>query len=340
MSPASVEYKNGDVLLFHGTSFVSWAIRVIDGTEVNHVAIVMPDGTLAEAGGMGLQSRPIPTPGSGEYFLVHRLNAAADLDPVTAKAKEFLDNGHFYAYQQIVLLAVLGLTRKLKLPWVARRLVRSALDHAAGALMDLLPAGSQWMICSEYVYRAYDEAVDGPPDPYEIQIAGLSFAAAGGDTLLDWAIANAHDVPVAAPVAFGPPTGPTEQRQKILAIEADLAPLIDDYARALLEAGEIDEADLPPVLDPSFGPAADLGQEPTDEEMLASATTFASALLRARSQPDPAASVSFGAAGATIGAAAAKGALEGLRDIAVNPDFVTPGDLLASPSFSHVGRVG
>jgi hypothetical protein len=59
MTLATANIKPGDLLLFHGKGFVSWAIRKIDGSEVNHVAIAFGDG-LAEAGG-ALQTRPIPT---------------------------------------------------------------------------------------------------------------------------------------------------------------------------------------------------------------------------------------------------------------------------------------
>jgi hypothetical protein len=334
--------RAGDVLLFHGKGFLSWAIRVGDGTEVNHAAIALGDGVLAEAGGFGLQSRPVPIPGDGEFFRVHRLDTTEDFAPVTTVAQDYLDNRNFYAYQQIVLLAALTLLRRLPMPRVARRLVRAALDHAAGALMDLLPVGKEWMICSEYVYRAYVEAVSDPVGLYDLSIAGISFATAAeaGETLLDWAIANAHDVELKPPVTFGGAIAPTDPLQRVAAIEADLAPLIADYAQALYEAGELpDEADLPPVLDPSFGPPPDLGPEPTDDELIASAGNFAAHLLAARGELLPA-GITFGGVGATVGATAIRGALEGMRTLAVRADFITPGDLLKSPSLRFVGRLG
>ena len=65
LKPADV--SPGDVLLFHGQGFVSWAIRAVDGTEVNHAAVALPGGMLGEAGGKGLQKRAIPRPGGGEF---------------------------------------------------------------------------------------------------------------------------------------------------------------------------------------------------------------------------------------------------------------------------------
>lgn len=339
--------RPGDVLLFHGKGFVSWAIRKFDGTEVNHAAVSLPGGMLGEAGGKGLQSRPVPQPGGGEFIRVHRLRATTELDPVVAKANAFLADGHAYAYQQIVLLAVLTLTRRIPLPRLARRLVRAALDHASTAVMDLLPAGAQWMICSEYVYRSFDGAVDGGDDPYGLAIAGASFGPGPGEAtgamdgiLLDWALANVRDVSVLAPVTFGATGPPTDHMQRIASIEADLAPLIVDYAEQLFAAGELTDDDLPPLLDASFGPPAPLPPEPTDDELLASIAGFGAVLGVARGQAPVAADPTFGGVGATIGAAALKGALDGVKTLLVDPNFVTPGDLLRSPSLESIGRLG
>jgi cell wall-associated NlpC family hydrolase len=83
MTIATADIEPGDLLLFHGDSFVSWAIRKIDGSEVNHVAIALPDGQVAEAGGLGLQTRPLPTAFSDREYMLVRSHLAADpRDPV------------------------------------------------------------------------------------------------------------------------------------------------------------------------------------------------------------------------------------------------------------------
>lgn len=342
MSFEPADVSPGDVLLFHGTSFVSWAIRIVDGAEVNHAAVALPGGMLAEAGGQGLQTRAIPRPGRGEFIRVHRLEASQDLEPVVGRANELLKEKHLYAYQQIVLLAVLCLTRRIPLPRLARRMVRSALDHAARAVMDLLPVGATWMICSEYVYRIFDEARDEEPDPYRLSIARVSFGAPTDGvepTLLDWSMEHAADVEIRPPVAFGGEEGPSDPKMRVAAIEADLAPLVLDYASSLYAEGLVDEEDLPPLLDASFGPPAPLPPEPTDEEMLASVASFSIAYGAVQEQfapPNPA----FGAVGSAIAAAALKGALQGVKKIEVEGNFVTPGDLLRTPSLELVGRLG
>jgi hypothetical protein len=52
----------------------------------------------------------------------------------------------------------------------------------------------------------------------------------------------------------------------------------------------------------------------------------------------PGIGVQFGVVPAAVAAAAAKGALEGLRDISVEPNFVTPRDLLRTPAFGDPER--
>lgn len=340
MAFSAAEISAGDVLLFHGQGFVSWAIRKIDGSDVNHAAIVLPGGVLAEAGGFGLQQRAVPqTMGQGESMRVSRLDAAVDLAPVLAKASTYLAAGHLYAYQQIVMLALLCVTRSIPLPRLARRMVRSVLEHAATAVLDLLPVGAKWMICSEYVYRCFDEAVDGDHDPYRLLISGVSFGP-GEATLVDWALDNVRDVPVTPAVAFG--SMPAEPVQRAATIEASLAPAIADYAAELHAAGLTADDDLPPMLDVSFGPPAALPPEPTDDELLASLATFGEAWGRATGAgPSGPVTPAFGPGTvATISAAALKGALEGLKHISVDPNFVTPRDLLQTPSLRPIGRIG
>lgn len=352
MSFTVSDVRPADVLLFRGNSWLSWAIRTFDGSDVSHAAIALGDGMLAEAAGDGLRTRDIPVPERGEYILVHRLTGEqTELGPVLEKARAYVDNGNEYAYQQLVLLAFLALTRRVPLRGLARRLMRTALDHAATAVMTLLPTGATWMICSEFVYRCYDEAAPAPPDPYALAIVGASFGPPSGDSgepsLLDWAQANTRDLTMPAPtgpgITFGPGSG--DAPGPLLGmLEADLAPLISEYASQLVSEGIADPADLPPLLDPSFGPGP-ATPEPDDDEMLASVARFATAVGAGSPGPGDGAPVTFSATvlaavGATIGKAALEGALEGLRTMTVDPNFVTPRDLLMTPSLHEVGRIG
>jgi hypothetical protein len=257
-----MDIRPGDVLLFHGTGFVAWAIRAFDGSEVNHAAVAVDADTMAEATGGGLRLAPIADAVRYNRLTVVRdLATAPDMAPVVARARSYVDSGAAYAYQQIAFLAVLSVTRRAPLSPVARRLVRSLLDRGAAALNQMAEQDRRLMICSELVYRCYDEAVAGVPDPYRLEI-GVNGArpAAPAPTLLDRAVArlDASD-------------------------ELVLAPLIAAYAA---EMGR--EADLP------TGSVAQLVAAPpavgtVDDELLGSMVAFGAALRGEAGSPPRAA---------------------------------------------------
>ena len=326
------EIRAGDVLLFHGNGFISWGIRKFDGTDVNHAAIAMDSTTLGEAGGRGLQRTLTETAvKSNQYMRVRRHNDP-DLAPVLTVASSYLDQGRPYAYQQIVLLALLASTRKLRLTGVTRRMLRSILDHAAAALNAFVDRdGSRSMICSEFVYRAYAEAVADPVDRYRvlIQVGDVAFDQEA-TSLAEWGLVQPDDLmeaAVDAPVSFAAPTSVQPSMADDQA-EADLAPVMAAWAA---ESGTADD-DMPPVPMPSFSP--EVVGEPSDEELLGSLVGFATAMAVATSEEPP----SFGA-GATFGTAAARGLLTGLLKPAIEANFVTPGDLLLSPTLTDVGTI-
>lgn len=325
-----LEIAPGDVLLFHGRGFVSWAIRKFDGTEVNHAAIALGDGKLAEAAGHGLQRASLDDALQNNDFTIVRRLKDKTLDDVVAVANRYVTESRPYAYQQIVLLALLATTRKIPLPPIGRRLVRSALDHAAAALNAFLDRqGTRSMICSEFVYRCYDEAPGGPPPPYHLGIllGGVAFGGPNG-SLVDWALSKPdEELPETPAASFGAKTAIDPSAYDEVA-EANLAPLIDAYAR---ETGLADD-DMPSATAaPSFG--VDSIEDVSDDELLSSLAGFGSALAE-----DQAAPAAFGV-GTVLGTAAVRGAIEGIRRVSVDANFVTPGDLLRSPSLTEIGRV-
>ena len=87
----------------------------------------------------------------------------------------YLDQGNRYAYGQILLLAMVCSTRKLDLSNpLLRRIVYSAINNAAAFVRRMQSGGKQPMICSEFVYRAYDEAIlPDKDDIYTIEIEPL-----------------------------------------------------------------------------------------------------------------------------------------------------------------------
>jgi hypothetical protein len=218
-------------------------------------------------------------------------------------------------------------------------MLRSTLDHAARALMDLLPVGKSWMICSEYVYRCFDESATPPPHPFTIGIQGVTYEGPtfGAESWLDWAEANRApvDLTLGAPSFAGAPGQDADD-----AAEEELGPLIAEWAQF---AG-VDDADpLPGPAIASFGPAdladaeADQRAEVSDDDMRDAMVRFATTFQTAWALPAgiPA---EFGVLPGGVVASAVEGALAGLAKISVDPNFVTPRDLYVSNSFGDAER--
>jgi hypothetical protein len=339
MSVTVQDIQPGDVLLFHGNSFISWAIRKLDGSRVNHAAIALDGGMLGEAAGSGLRRFSIADAVAGNDFTVVRRLPDQDMAPVLAKADGYLQGHVPYAYQQIVLLALLATTRKIPLPHVARRLLRSVLDHAAAALNGMVDTGTRTMICSEYVYRCYDEATDALPDPFVLDIIGrggpLSFGEAtvpvGGEegSFLSWALSQpTESVETAGAESFAAPSAATVDPAQA---EEQLAPLIQEYAMQV-DPNDPEVQAMAPV---AFGAPEAAQPEPTDQQILASMASFSAALeLHREEQGEEPADEAFGVTDTVV-----SGALKGLVHVSADPNFVTPADLLNTASLKDIGEL-
>lgn len=174
------ELKAGDVLLYQGTSFISRMIRLFDGSEYSHSSVY--DGAkIAEAVAEGVVSHTVKESVADIVVDVYRFRSASGaklgdpefpVDPVTSRIKYYLSRHERYAYEQILFLAVLATTRRLPVVgWIPGlgSLLRTVLDSATDILNKIIAAGKEPMICSELVYRCYDEAAE---DKYHLKIIG------------------------------------------------------------------------------------------------------------------------------------------------------------------------
>ncbi|MDX9953704.1 MAG: hypothetical protein RBT75_06400 [Anaerolineae bacterium] len=169
----------GDVLLYQGVALISRAIQFLDGTDFSHAALYLGEGMVGEAVSAGLERRSYAAGSAGLWVQAHRLKESVPtMAPVLNVANAYLDQGNRYGYEQILLLAFLCLTRKLKVTPGLRALIRHTLDAAAALLTRLLSQHRQPMICSEFVFRSYDEALPAPNDPYSLWISSLVYSAA------------------------------------------------------------------------------------------------------------------------------------------------------------------
>lgn len=309
--------QTGDVLLFHGNSFVAKAIRFLDGGEVNHAAIALDATTLAEATGHGLDTTPIAVGVENNVTTWVLRPTGGDPAAAARRAVEYEASGVLYAYQQILLLAALCLTRRIPIGnRIFRTVVRRVLESAADLLNALIDKGADLMICSEYVYRCYRETgfdllPDGAPD-----LAGAG--TSGDDTaiLLIWLEERS-----APTVPMSLPTGPF----------ADPAAIAEQSAFELegLLAAFFAEQD-PTTPAPMTAPAP--AEEVTDDEITLAALRFGNAAARLQQVRDPQAPAPMGLGFGDL--------VQFLRGtLSTNANFVTPRDLFHTSTLTQLGTL-
>lgn len=332
---APADLAGADVLLYRGEGLLSRAIQLFDGTETSHAGLYLGDGFVGEALGAGLQRRSLATSiGTGHPRVIARRlkQTPSTVAPVLSQAQAFLAEGQRYGYEQLLLLAFLALTRKLKVTPILRAVLRKTLDSAAALVARLTAAGREPMICSEFVYRCYDEALPASDDEYSIEVnpyPSLAAAAVRGlaptgrargkgihpDSLLVLTASSTTKAwrarPTRAPVA-GAATGEID--------EAGLNALIAVY---LDEATET----APRGKSRSRLPAAVV--RATDDDVRAAVLRFASAWMAVPGAP--------AVRGGTVVAATRGGTRPLDHLLRTAADFVTPGDLLHSESLLTVG---
>jgi hypothetical protein len=222
------QLQPGDVLLFHGTGFISEMIRLFDGSQYSHAAFYSGQ-KVVEAIGSGITSRPLAESVSGAKYVDvcrfiskdgHRLgDAGYAAQPVLNTAGQFVAKADRYAYEQLVLLAALAGSRRIPvvsdIPFL-RWILRNILDNAAEIISEIVAAGKEPMICSELVYRCYTES--GPQ--YDLVIRGADTLAARARSL---------------PVLGGSLAASAGHSQEAEAIQAELDAFMAKYQRAKIQ---------------------------------------------------------------------------------------------------------
>jgi hypothetical protein len=349
-----------DVLLYRGQALISRAIRLFDGTEVSHAGLLISNLQVGEALGHGLVSRSLDQSVAGaEWILARRLKESPeDMSPVERRGLAYIEQGNRYGYEQILLLTLLVLTRKPKVTPVLRKLVRATLDTAASYLLRLTANGKQPMICSEFVYRAYDEALPEAGDIYSLRIRESTLLPRTSGVMRGLDLTPPLHGQGIHPESLLAWIGPPEQRswsgtrfRSPAALEVDeslafsLAPSTDD-ALPSASTPELDtlidryleEAKQPPTRTRSVR-AADAV---SDEELQAAVDRFALSLYAADTgDRETALDLSTRGRGRTRSAARTRSDLPSAFQhlFSTAADFVTPGDLLKSDSLYTLGRL-
>lgn len=331
----------GDVLLYRSSGPVAWAIRTFDGTEVSHAGLCL-NGDIAEALiKRGLVRRPITDSIAGcDWVEVRRLRAAVDtMSPVLRVAEAYLKDHNRYAYEQIILLAGICMTRKLDLKSpLLRRIVRGAMQQATKWLEYLHGQGKEPMICSEFVYRTYDEASSEPDDPYSLKILSqMADEPRHGFSRFRRrrrlysgeappAVPNVHPESLLAQLQA---SGETPDRlptatTKMAAAPPEPAEELESLIQQYRGETEGTKAAAPAIV------AA--GPDVSTDELLDSSRRLMTDWANAIARKEETETKRYGVAAATP-----EMTPQTLAEILA--DFVTPGDLLKSPSLAAVGRL-
>ncbi len=163
------QLQAGDVLLYEGKAFISFLIRMFDGTKYSHAGLYTSNNKVIEALGGGVIENSFKNSFKKKKVHVLRLkDRPYDMTPVIIKGKEYL--GTRYAFEQLLLLVFISTSRRIRSNFFLLRLVNKIIIAGSKILLQLTNGNKEALICSELVYRSYNEALPNPIDAYTIAL--------------------------------------------------------------------------------------------------------------------------------------------------------------------------
>ncbi len=228
--------RPGDILLFHGHGAISWAIRRFDESDVDHAAFALDPETLVEATSSGIRHVSVRRCLDEHVFTyVRRLAGDVDAEPATRVARTIEEANRAAINERVVLLALLGLTRRLPIEEPSlRRLLLVLFDRAADMVTIMGREGRRILLSSDLVYRAYRGTGDPSlsleilfpsekPSPSPDRDRRLPL---GDAVLVDWASARPDPV-----IDAGPSADLRDLGEVVALAERELAGLIAAFER-------------------------------------------------------------------------------------------------------------
>ena len=338
----------GDVLLYRASNAwknaMSVLIRKLDGTEVSHAGLYLGDEQVGESlivGNPGLHSNPLQSSISGcDWVEVRRLASTGNLAPVMSAATMRLDNGSSYGFDQIMLVAAICVTHKLDLgDGLLRKIAYGALQRANEFVRSMSSEDREPMTCSEFVYRVYDEAVLEDDDEYSLTILSQSkslplrrFSGRRIRERLSGYRPEA-DIPVIHPDSLLAQflEEPKEAGQPLYAAAAPIY-VSEEMLDAMVYEWVGEQA--PHVAYSSKGDGGVVGRDEvpdvSESQVEAMAQEFVMSVAEAPVVEE---------ADKRVCMMASSSASPAQKALPVIADYVTPGDLLKSPSLRTVGRL-
>ena len=242
--------KPGDVLLYNGQGWISWAIKHFDSSPVSHASIYLGDGKVGEALSQGVISNSLAQSiNNTEWVKVFRHKVSIDGDdmkPVLAQAENFIAQKGRYAYEQILLLGFICATRKI-VGNESGPLVRAVIEAATRINHLLSDSNKEPMICSELVYRCYNDFAK--PNRYSISLRShdnigtksqvRSYQASYyNDSIID------IPEPTFSSVESGSPWDVAIRDNQLASVRENLEKLIEQYRATIKEDGNKNNSEV------------------------------------------------------------------------------------------------
>lgn len=164
------DLQPGDILFYRKTKFINKAISFFDDCKYNHNALYVGESKVIESIISGTVVRDIQTSiADAQKVMVKRLdNAPQDTDPVIKRSKEF--EGDRYAYEEILMLALICSVRKIRFGKFISRFIEYILEKAGEVILAFTNGGKEALTCSELVYRCYNEAEQSYENQFTIHL--------------------------------------------------------------------------------------------------------------------------------------------------------------------------
>jgi hypothetical protein len=176
----------GDILLCKGEGWLSDLIVLFDEGPYSHAAfyagVINGEHFVIQATERGMLCCPIKSLEQEAFTDVFRFNKnkhqigseGYPYDPIYKVGNGYVEAGTKYAFSHLVMLAMLAVTRDIQLDPTTRKILRIVLDNAAAYIFQLIDEGKTPLICSELVYRCFDEA--DASKKYQFAVTGLKMA--------------------------------------------------------------------------------------------------------------------------------------------------------------------
>jgi hypothetical protein len=160
----------GDILLCKGEGWISDLIVLFDEGPYSHAAlyagVINGEHSVIQATERGMLCCPIKSLEEEIFTDVFRFNKNNHqigmedypYDPIYKVGNGYVAAGTKYAFSHLVMLAILAATRDIPLDPTTQKILRIVLDNAAAFIFKLRDEGKTPMVCSELVYRCFDEA--------------------------------------------------------------------------------------------------------------------------------------------------------------------------------------